>query len=144
MKIFSGAQKTYIYGLDLGAHDNSNNGRLQQSALRTDQAMMHVSSRILLAGLLFGSLSHASAIPSAEHAYNGIHARHGDYPYGRGLTNRADGPDFWMETIKHQGASPFGPSGYTVFRNVKDFGAKGTCESALTHPNTHIYPCTDN
>lgn len=32
---------------------------------------------------------------------------------------------FWMENIKHQGISAFGPSGYTVFRNVKDYGAKG-------------------
>jgi len=31
-----------------------------------------------------------------------------------------------METIKHTGISPFlGDSSYAVFRNVKDFGAKG-------------------
>lgn len=34
--------------------------------------------------------------------------------------------DFWMETIKHTGVSPFlNDSSYTVYRNVKDFGAKG-------------------
>ncbi len=33
---------------------------------------------------------------------------------------------FWMEAIKHQGASPFNPDPtYQVFRNVKDFGANG-------------------
>lgn len=32
---------------------------------------------------------------------------------------------YWYETIKHQGISAFGPSGYQVFRNVKDYGAKG-------------------
>ncbi|KAF9531470.1 glycoside hydrolase family 55 protein [Crepidotus variabilis] len=34
---------------------------------------------------------------------------------------------FWMESIKHQGQSPFNPkpSEYKVFRNVKDFGALG-------------------
>jgi glucan 1,3-beta-glucosidase len=33
---------------------------------------------------------------------------------------------FWMETIKHTGNSPFlNDSSYTVYRNVKDFGAKG-------------------
>ncbi|KAF8960770.1 pectate lyase superfamily protein-domain-containing protein [Flammula alnicola] len=34
---------------------------------------------------------------------------------------------FWMESIKHQGKSPFNPnpSSYTVFRNVKDYGAVG-------------------
>lgn len=34
--------------------------------------------------------------------------------------------DFWIETIKHTGISPFlNDSSYTVYRNVKDFGAKG-------------------
>ncbi|KAI1078144.1 pectate lyase superfamily protein-domain-containing protein [Whalleya microplaca] len=32
---------------------------------------------------------------------------------------------FWLEDIEHQGVAPFAASGYTVFRNVKDFGAKG-------------------
>ncbi|KAG6333026.1 hypothetical protein ID866_6061 [Astraeus odoratus] len=34
---------------------------------------------------------------------------------------------YWLETIKHQGISAFNPSPstYQVFRNVKDFGAKG-------------------
>jgi hypothetical protein len=36
------------------------------------------------------------------------------------------GGPFWMETIKHTGVSPFlNDSSYAVFRNVKDFGAKG-------------------
>ncbi len=33
--------------------------------------------------------------------------------------------DFWLDKITHQGAAPFAGSGYKVFRNVKDFGAKG-------------------
>ena len=34
---------------------------------------------------------------------------------------------FWMESIQHQGVAAFNakPSKYQVFRNVKDFGAKG-------------------
>ena len=34
---------------------------------------------------------------------------------------------YWYENIKHNGISPFIPNGHnwTVFRNVKDFGAKG-------------------
>ena len=34
---------------------------------------------------------------------------------------------FWMENIAHQGYAAFNanPSSYTVFRNVKNFGAKG-------------------
>jgi len=31
-----------------------------------------------------------------------------------------------MEAVQHQGLAPFNPNkGYVVFRNVKDFGAKG-------------------
>lgn len=46
-------------------------------------------------------------------------------PLGAG-TARANDP-FWMETIKHQGISAYHPNsrGYQVFRNVKDFGARG-------------------
>ncbi|KAL7622562.1 hypothetical protein AAE478_008069 [Parahypoxylon ruwenzoriense] len=32
---------------------------------------------------------------------------------------------YWLEDITHQGVAPFAGDGYTVFRNVKDFGAKG-------------------
>lgn len=37
----------------------------------------------------------------------------------------ADATAYWYETIEHQGISAFGPSGYTVFRNVMDYGATG-------------------
>jgi hypothetical protein len=33
---------------------------------------------------------------------------------------------YWYEAIAHQGISAFGPAGYQVFRNVKDYGAKGS------------------
>jgi len=33
---------------------------------------------------------------------------------------------FWMENIAHHGISPLNPDkSYTVFRNVRDFGAQG-------------------
>ena len=41
-----------------------------------------------------------------------------------GVSKRAS--SYWYENIAHQGISAFGPSGYTVYRNVKDYGAKGT------------------
>ncbi|KAF9532307.1 exo-beta-1,3-glucanase [Crepidotus variabilis] len=46
-------------------------------------------------------------------------------PLGAG-TAAANDP-FWLENIKHQGTAAFNanPSGYQVFRNVKNFGAKG-------------------
>lgn len=32
---------------------------------------------------------------------------------------------YWYESITHQGISAFGPGGYSVYRNVRDYGAKG-------------------
>ena len=43
----------------------------------------------------------------------------------------AGGQPYWYEQIAHQGISAFGPSGYAVYRNVKDYGAKGTLLFAL-------------
>jgi glucan 1,3-beta-glucosidase len=36
-----------------------------------------------------------------------------------------DSTTYWYEAIAHQGISAFGPAGYAVYRNVKDYGAKG-------------------
>ncbi|KAJ7303604.1 exo-beta-1,3-glucanase, partial [Mycena albidolilacea] len=46
-------------------------------------------------------------------------------PIGRGTA--APAAPFWMQNIKHQGIAAFNPNSttYQVFRNVKDFGAKG-------------------
>ncbi|KAJ3863894.1 exo-beta-1,3-glucanase [Lentinula novae-zelandiae] len=46
-------------------------------------------------------------------------------PLGAGTAAPTD--PYWMQNIKHQGTAAFNsnPSGYQVFRNVKDFGAKG-------------------
>ncbi|KAF4153480.1 hypothetical protein CNMCM6069_000690 [Aspergillus lentulus] len=33
--------------------------------------------------------------------------------------------DFWLTTMEQRGSSPFAPAGYKVWRNVKDYGAKG-------------------
>lgn len=43
-----------------------------------------------------------------------------------GGTAAPDDP-YWLESIRHQGTSPFNPnaSSYQVFRNVKDYGAAG-------------------
>lgn len=38
--------------------------------------------------------------------------------------------EYWVSGVKHQGLVAFGNStDYQVFRNVKQFGAKGTCSS---------------
>ncbi|KAG9310404.1 glycoside hydrolase family 55 protein [Chiua virens] len=50
-----------------------------------------------------------------------------DAPLGSGIASPEE--PYWLETIGHwhQGTSPFhpNPSSYQVFRNVKDYGAKG-------------------
>ena len=44
---------------------------------------------------------------------------------------------YWLEDIKHQGLSPFhpDPASYQVFRNVKDFGAKGDPDTRDVNPS---------
>jgi hypothetical protein len=46
-------------------------------------------------------------------------------PLGGGTAGASD--PFWLQNIAHQGTSAFNsnPSSYQVFRNVKNFGAKG-------------------
>lgn len=33
---------------------------------------------------------------------------------------------YWYEQIPHRGISAFGPAGYQVYRNVRDYGARGS------------------
>lgn len=49
-----------------------------------------------------------------------------------GLTPTSSGvsgscASYWLENVKHQGVASFNPNpgNYTIFRNVKDFGARG-------------------
>lgn len=46
---------------------------------------------------------------------------------------------YWLADIAHQGKAAFNsnPSSYTVFRNVKDYGAKGSFPTA-PKPRYHI------
>lgn len=46
----------------------------------------------------------------------------------RAVSAAVDDPAYWLANIAHQGIAAFNsnPSGYTVFRNVKDYGAKGS------------------
>ena len=46
-------------------------------------------------------------------------------PDGRLEVRDGAGGGYWMETIKRQGSPAFGTPGYKLFRNVKDYGAKG-------------------
>lgn len=69
--------------------------------------------RILLAALLAGPLSLVSALGSSCNA-----------PLTHGTAAPSD--PYWLELIKHQGTAAFNnDTSYQVFRNVKDYGAKG-------------------
>ncbi|KAJ3557789.1 hypothetical protein NM688_g1277 [Phlebia brevispora] len=65
-----------------------------------------------------GILAHATPLASALGSQCSA-------PLGSGAA--APGDPFWMQNIQHQGVAPFNSdaSTYQVFRNVKDFGAKG-------------------
>jgi glucan 1,3-beta-glucosidase len=87
---------------------------------------------LLALPLLFGALSHAVAIPAVDCPAPG--------------TPDPDGDEYWLESIARQGVSPLGPSGYTVFRNVRDFGAKGELTASVSpYCVFHLcFSCTDS
>lgn len=72
-------------------------------------------SRILAASILALGLLSAPGLSCPEPA-----------PVPQGITEGAADSSYWMSNIKRQGVAAFSTkSGYKVFRNVKDFGAKG-------------------
>jgi glucan 1,3-beta-glucosidase len=93
--------------------------------------MFFSKAAILTAFALRATCAHFK-IPEVENTVDHIL-----YEYSHGINNernesydfhlqQRDAASYWYESIPHQGISAFGPSGYEVFRNVKDFGAKGT------------------
>ena len=61
----------------------------------------------LLFALTLGSLCKSATIPQRDTT----------------IDKRAS--SYWYENIPKQGVAPFAPAGYSVYRNVKDYGAKG-------------------
>jgi glucan 1,3-beta-glucosidase len=53
-----------------------------------------------------------------------------------GLAAEVLGQSYWYEWIAHRGVAPYNSQGtaYQVYRNVKDFGAKGSFLSAFRDP----------
>jgi glucan 1,3-beta-glucosidase len=69
-------------------------------------------------------------ISAVENVVGAILATHDKYVhfdgnYSSSARAKRQSSSYWYENISHQGISAFGPSGYQVFRNVKDYGARG-------------------
>ncbi|KAF2642104.1 beta-1,3-glucanase [Massarina eburnea CBS 473.64] len=74
--------------------------------------MVAFASALLLALSAFSSICPSSAAPVAQ---------------ASAPATAAAASSYWLANIKHQGAAAFNadPTGYKVFRNVKDYGATG-------------------
>ncbi|RDW84364.1 hypothetical protein BP6252_01954 [Coleophoma cylindrospora] len=101
---------------------------------------MKLAHSFTLACLALSVNSEKLAIPEVDTVVGKVIDRLGDYVKYHGNDSVAgnisshDGmasvlprqaTPYWYEAIAHQGISAFGTSGYTVYRNVKDYGAKG-------------------
>ncbi|KAH8106772.1 exo-beta-1,3-glucanase [Cristinia sonorae] len=75
---------------------------------------------MLLKQLFFAALAFVASAPAASALGSQCSS-----PLGAGTAGPNDA--FWLQNIKHQGTAAFNsnPGAYQVFRNVKDFGAKG-------------------
>jgi glucan 1,3-beta-glucosidase len=95
---------------------------------------------VVLASLVLGSSCVQFEIPEVETVVGEIvnklgtyvhyHGNHSDVPTIPPHSDFASiiprqGTSYWYESISHQGISAFGPGGYQVYRNVKDYGATG-------------------
>lgn len=100
----------------------------------------------VLSSLVLGSSCVQFEIPEVEAVVGEIVNKLGTYVHYHG--NHSNAPtipeqsdmasviprqssSYWYENINHQGISAFGPSGYTVYRNVKDYGATGMSTSPV-------------
>ena len=94
---------------------------------------MKLIQAAVLSSLVPGATCRQFEIPEVVNIVAGIVNRFGSYFRYHGthaefhpMPRRADPTSttpYWYEDITHQGISAFGPSGYVVYRNVKDYGA---------------------
>ena len=98
-------------------------------------ALVHV---LLILALVVLAQAILFEIPEVAEVVDDIKAKYSEYihydgsdiPYDN-LTTRGDLVEsrqsgaYWYEQIAHRGIAATGPSGYKVYRNVKDYGAKG-------------------
>jgi len=98
-------------------------------------ALLHV---LLILALVALAQAILFEIPEVVEVVNEIKAQYSEYFHYNGsdipyhnLTTRGDTVEerqsgaYWYEQIAHQGIAATGPGGYQVYRNVKDYGARG-------------------
>ncbi|KAH7147069.1 pectate lyase superfamily protein-domain-containing protein [Dactylonectria estremocensis] len=71
-------------------------------------------------GLHASSAEPGTAYRFSSNESESTHAEDSD-----GSLEKRSASHWWMAKIKQRGSSPFAPKGYKVWRNVKDYGAKG-------------------
>lgn len=71
----------------------------------------------------------------------GLFSPAGAVPTPQSQTPNTQASSYWLSSIKRQGIAPFngGGAGYKVFRNVKDFGAKGMFSEVLRWMLISVY-----
>lgn len=90
---------------------------------------------VLLSSFIWGGLAEHFKIPEVDSIVAKVLSESAHYVHFEGNHSEASAgtkrqsSSYWYETINHQGISAFGPSGYKVFRNVKDYGATGKSPS---------------
>jgi glucan 1,3-beta-glucosidase len=92
---------------------------------------MHLAGAAVFAAFVLEALSEHLKIPSVDAIVGKTLERVDKYVHFEGAPSdsstvlKRQGASYWYENISHQGISAFGPGGYTVYRNVKSYGAKG-------------------
>lgn len=94
---------------------------------------MRLIRAALLSSLVLGATCRQFQVPQVANMVAGIVHRFGSYFHYRGThaefhpkphrSGSTSTTPYWYENITHHGISAFGPSGYVVYRNVKDYGA---------------------
>jgi glucan 1,3-beta-glucosidase len=99
---------------------------------------MRVVRPAVLSAFVLGAACEHFKIPQVESIVGHVLQEFGSVVHYQGHPNnthisKRQSTPYWYENIAHQGISAFGPSGYQVYRNVKDYGAKGnfTCVTPL-------------
>lgn len=122
-------QGASVYAVNTPVPNPSGSGR-SNSGLNTTSSDSYPHSRISNS-IYPAYTSSASRSAGYGHSVSGI-----PYPtyHGNNTSSTKPGPTgtpncapYWLENIKHQGVASFNPNprNYTIFRNVKDYGAKG-------------------